>query len=38
VTDPYTFKSLPYDPMKDFTVLSDIAEVRSWCWRIPNCR
>ena len=27
VTDPYTFKSLPYDPMKDFTVLSDIAEV-----------
>ncbi len=22
VTDPYTFKSLPYDPMKDFTVLS----------------
>src|SRR5215203_1256450 len=27
VTDPYTFKSLPYDPMKDFTVLSDIGEV-----------
>jgi tripartite-type tricarboxylate transporter receptor subunit TctC len=27
VTDPYTFKSLPYDPMKDFTVVSDIAEV-----------
>ena len=27
VTDPYTFKSLPYDPMKDFTVISRIAEV-----------
>jgi tripartite-type tricarboxylate transporter receptor subunit TctC len=27
VTDPYTFKSLPYDPMKDFTVISDIGEV-----------
>ena len=27
VTDPYTFKSLPYDPMKDFTVISQIAEV-----------
>jgi tripartite-type tricarboxylate transporter receptor subunit TctC len=27
VTDPYTFKSLPYDPMKDFTIVSDIAEV-----------
>jgi tripartite-type tricarboxylate transporter receptor subunit TctC len=27
VTDPYTFKSLPYDPMKDFTVVSNIAEV-----------
>ena len=25
--DPYTFKSLPYDPMKDFTVISRIAEV-----------
>ena len=27
VTDPYTFKSLPYDPMKDFTLISRIAEV-----------
>src|ERR1051325_1890968 len=27
VTDPYTFKSLPYDPMKDFTVISRISEV-----------
>ena len=27
VTDPYTFKSLPYDPMKDFAVISRIAEV-----------
>ena len=27
VIDPYTFKSLPYDPMKDFTVISRIAEV-----------
>ena len=28
VTDPYTFKSLPYDPMKDFMpVVSRIAEV-----------
>jgi tripartite-type tricarboxylate transporter receptor subunit TctC len=27
VVDPYTFKSLPYDPMKDFTVISRIAEV-----------
>jgi tripartite-type tricarboxylate transporter receptor subunit TctC len=27
VTDPYTYKSLPYDPMKDFEVISSIAEV-----------
>jgi tripartite-type tricarboxylate transporter receptor subunit TctC len=27
VVDPYTFKSLPYDPTKDFTVISRIAEV-----------
>jgi tripartite-type tricarboxylate transporter receptor subunit TctC len=27
VTDPYTFKSLPYDPMKDFVMISRIAEV-----------
>jgi tripartite-type tricarboxylate transporter receptor subunit TctC len=27
VVDPYTFKSLPYDPMKDFTVISRVAEV-----------
>ena len=27
MTDPYTFKSLPYDPMKDFAVISRIAEV-----------
>ena len=27
VVDPYTFKSLPYDPVKDFTVISRIAEV-----------
>ena len=27
VIDPYTFKSLPYDPIKDFTVISRIAEV-----------
>jgi len=27
VVDPYTFKSLPYDPIKAFTVISRIAEV-----------
>src|SRR5215510_4083153 len=27
VTDPYTFKSLPYDPIKDFETISSIAEV-----------
>jgi len=27
VVDPYTFKSLPYDPIKDFTAISRIAEV-----------
>jgi tripartite-type tricarboxylate transporter receptor subunit TctC len=27
VTDPHTYKSLPYDPMKDFTPISSIAEV-----------
>jgi tripartite-type tricarboxylate transporter receptor subunit TctC len=27
VTDPYTFKALPYDPMKDFVVISRIAQV-----------
>jgi tripartite-type tricarboxylate transporter receptor subunit TctC len=27
VTDPHTYKSLPYDPMKEFTVISNIAEV-----------
>jgi tripartite-type tricarboxylate transporter receptor subunit TctC len=27
VVDPYTFKALPYDPIKDFKVISRIAEV-----------
>src|SRR5262245_54090763 len=27
VTDPYTYKSLPYDPVKDFEPISSIAEV-----------
>jgi tripartite-type tricarboxylate transporter receptor subunit TctC len=27
VTDPWTYKSLPYDPMKDFEVISSIGEV-----------
>jgi tripartite-type tricarboxylate transporter receptor subunit TctC len=27
VTDPYTFKSLPYDPMKDFVPVAKVAEV-----------
>jgi len=27
VTDPHTYKSLPYDPMKAFDVISNIAEV-----------
>ncbi len=27
VTDPYTFKALPYDPMKAFSIVSNIAEV-----------
>jgi tripartite-type tricarboxylate transporter receptor subunit TctC len=27
VTDPHTYKSLPYDPMKEFAVISNIAEV-----------
>ena len=26
-TDPHTYKSLPYDPMRDFTTISSIAEV-----------
>jgi tripartite-type tricarboxylate transporter receptor subunit TctC len=27
VTDPYTFKALPYDPMKDFVPVAKVAEV-----------
>jgi tripartite-type tricarboxylate transporter receptor subunit TctC len=27
VTDPYTFKSLPYDPLKDFVPVSKVADV-----------
>jgi tripartite-type tricarboxylate transporter receptor subunit TctC len=27
VTDPYTFKSLPYDPIKDFVPVAKVAEV-----------
>jgi tripartite-type tricarboxylate transporter receptor subunit TctC len=27
VTDPHTYKSLPYDPVKDFVAISSIAEV-----------
>jgi tripartite-type tricarboxylate transporter receptor subunit TctC len=27
VTDPYTFKALPYDPMKDFVPVAKLAEV-----------
>ena len=27
VTDPYTYKSLPYDPTKDFVVISRVADV-----------
>jgi tripartite-type tricarboxylate transporter receptor subunit TctC len=27
VTDPYTFKSLPYDPMKDFVPVARVADV-----------
>ena len=27
VTDPHTFKSLPYDPLKDFTIVSRVGEV-----------
>lgn len=27
VTDPYTFKALPYDPMKDFVPVARVAEV-----------
>jgi tripartite-type tricarboxylate transporter receptor subunit TctC len=27
VADPYTYKSLPYDPTKDFVVISRVAEV-----------
>jgi tripartite-type tricarboxylate transporter receptor subunit TctC len=27
VTDPYTYKSLPYDPMKDFVPVARVAEV-----------
>jgi tripartite-type tricarboxylate transporter receptor subunit TctC len=27
VTDPYTFKALPYDPMKDFVPVAMVAEV-----------
>jgi tripartite-type tricarboxylate transporter receptor subunit TctC len=26
VTDPYTFKALPYDPLKDFVVMSKVVE------------
>jgi tripartite-type tricarboxylate transporter receptor subunit TctC len=36
VTDPYTFKSLPYDPMKDFVVISSIAEVTFMVLAHPN--
>ena len=39
VTDPHTFKSLPYDPMKDFVGdLADRAGELHDCWRIPTCR
>ena len=40
VVDPYTFKSLPYDPIRR-GLHRDLADRRrspSWCWRIPTCR
>ena len=38
VTDPYTYKSLPYDPMKDFAVISSIAEVTFMLAAHPSVR
>ncbi|MEW6452876.1 MAG: tripartite tricarboxylate transporter substrate binding protein [Pseudomonadota bacterium] len=36
VTDPYTFKGLPYDPMKDFVVISKVAEVSFFVLAHPS--
>ena len=36
VTDPYTFKSLPYDPMKDFVPIARVAEVSFFLLAHPD--
>ena len=36
VTDPYTFKSLPYDPMKAFVPVARVAEVSFMVLANPN--
>jgi tripartite-type tricarboxylate transporter receptor subunit TctC len=36
VTDPYTFKSLPYDPMKDFVPVARVADVAFVILANPN--
>jgi Tripartite tricarboxylate transporter family receptor len=38
VTNPYTFKSLPYDPFRDFVPVGKVAMVRFWCWQIRMWR
>src|SRR5262245_10300611 len=38
VTDPHTYKSLPYDPMKDFEVASNNAEVTFMLAAHPGVR
>ena len=38
VTDPYTFKSLPYDPMTAFVQCRAWPRCRSSCWPIRACR
>ena len=36
VVDPYTFKSLPYDPIKDFKVISRIADANFMVLAYPD--
>jgi tripartite-type tricarboxylate transporter receptor subunit TctC len=36
VTDPYTTKNLPYDPMKDFVIISKVAEVSFFVLAHPS--
>jgi tripartite-type tricarboxylate transporter receptor subunit TctC len=36
VTDPYTTKNLPYDPMKEFVIISKVAEVSFFVLANPS--